>query len=79
MYQIEKNISMPVRGKAKNLECLMNAEHNLKGGLPFQAAIGREQLHNAVVLLEKGYGINDKVEELIEEYGVVEDVPEKAE
>lgn len=62
------------------LEALQNAEHNLKnmrvvgmGLIPL--VLG--QLHNAVTLLEKGYGTEEEVEPLLEEYGKAENVPEK--
>lgn len=65
------------------LETLMNAEINLEnikvvsyhplGGIPMR------QLHNAIVLLEKGYGAGDLVDPLLEQYGDVENVPEKGE
>jgi len=60
------------------LETLCNAEYNLAHGYPFQASLCREQLHNAIVLLKKGYSIYDEVETLIEKYGYgeVEDIPE---
>jgi len=37
----------------------------------------KEQLNNAATLLEKGYGIWDKIELLLEKYGDVDNVPEK--
>jgi hypothetical protein len=37
----------------------------------------KEQLNNAVTLLDKGYGIWEEVEPLLEQYGSVENVPEK--
>jgi len=37
----------------------------------------KEQLNNAVELLDKGYSIWDEVEPLLEKYGSVENVPEK--
>jgi len=39
--------------------------------------MAQEQLHNAIVLLDKGYGIHDEVEPLLEKYGDVENVPDK--
>ena len=59
------------------LEALQNAEYNMKPGFTLQLAKG--QLHNAIVLLEKGYGIYDEVEPLLEKYGAIENVPEKGE
>ena len=38
--------------------------------------LAKEQLHNATVLLDKGYNIWTEVEPLLEKYGTVEDVPE---
>ena len=62
------------------LEALENAEMNL--GNTRLGAIGNEiglnQLHNARVLIEKGYSPYSDVEDLLGD-GVVEDVPEKEE
>ena len=62
------------------LEALQNANHNLGNiklmGMGFLPMV-ESQLNNATVLLEKGYGIYDEVEPLLEEYGDVENVPEK--
>jgi hypothetical protein len=60
------------------LEALMNAEHNL-GNPQLGLRIARHQLHNAVVLLEKGYGVYEQVEPLLEAHGTVENVPNKEE
>ncbi|MBC8315252.1 MAG: hypothetical protein H8E51_07090 [Bacteroidetes bacterium] len=59
------------------LECLQNADYNLQQNLSFAQGIAREQLHNATVLLDKGYSINDDVDPLLEKWGAVEHVPEK--
>jgi len=62
------------------LEALQNAEHNFnKAAIPMQIEVAKTQLHNAVVLLGKGYGADDEVEPLLEKYGEVEQVPEKQE
>lgn len=58
------------------LEALQNAEHNLATGHPVVAKMAKSQLHNAVVLLEKGYNPNTLVEPLLAEHGTVEDVPD---
>jgi len=62
------------------LEALQNANHNLGNikmlGTGFLPLV-ESQLNNATVLLEKGYDIYDEVEPLLEEYGDVENVPEK--
>ena len=57
------------------LEALQNAEINVKNG--FLLDLAKEQLHNGIVLLEKGYSVDDEVEPLLEKYGAVENVPEK--
>ena len=63
------------------LEALQNAEINLiqNRGLGFCGLLGKEQLHNAITLLEKGYGPYELVEPLLEKFGSIEDVPEKTE
>ena len=62
------------------LEALENASMNLDnikaigvGILP----LVKSQLDNARGLLEKGYGIDDEVEPLLEKYGNLESVPDK--
>lgn len=61
------------------LEALQNAQYNLKNvaRMPMLLPLVQEQIGNAITLLEKGYGIEDEVETLIEEYGGIENVPEK--
>lgn len=60
------------------LEALQNANHNLRNNNTVLGAIfSREQLHNAVTLLDKGYDLYDHVEPLLEKYTDVESVPEK--
>ena len=60
-------------------EAILNAEINAKNGGIIWQTIGRSQLHNAAVLIEKGYGLDDHVEPLLEKYGDVESVPDKGE
>jgi len=61
------------------LEALQNANYNLDNlaRMPMLFNLVKAQLNNAIVLLEKGYSIDDEVEPLIEKFGNVEDVPEK--
>jgi hypothetical protein len=63
------------------LEALENAESNLKTFTleNLGAWLARSQVHNAVVLLRKGYLLYDLVEPLLEKYGTVEKVPVKEE
>jgi hypothetical protein len=63
------------------LEALENAEINLVINPPnvLGQMIGKEQLHNAIVLLEKGYSADTLVDPLLEEFGDVEKVPEHKE
>jgi hypothetical protein len=58
------------------LEGLQNADANLGNGM-IGLMLAKEQLHNAVALLVKGYSLNDEVEPLLDEYGEVENVPYK--
>ena len=61
------------------IEALMNAETNIDNTKRLGMAIlpfAKNQLHNAIVLLDKGYDIYDEVDELLEEYGSVDNVPE---
>lgn len=62
------------------MECLQNAKYNLDNVNkmnPILMPMVKEQLNNAVELLDKGYSIWDEVEPLLEKYGSVENVPEK--
>lgn len=61
------------------LECLNNARYNLidNKGVGIAFAIGKEQLDNAIHLLEKGYDPEDEVEPLIEKFGSIQRVPLK--
>lgn len=62
------------------LEGLQNANINLDNlktmGMTLFPLV-KIQLNNAVILLEKGYDLEDEVEPLLEKYGDVEKVPEK--
>jgi pyrroline-5-carboxylate reductase len=62
------------------LEALQNAQANLRNvrviGMGIIPLI-QSQLDNAVTLLEKGYDLDEEVEPLLEEFGSVENVPEK--
>lgn len=61
------------------LEALHCAEINIENGkrLPPILDLALEQLQNARILLEKGYGIDEAVEPLLEEFGSAEKVPAK--
>lgn len=62
------------------LEALQNANINLDNVKKLGLAIlplAKEQLNNAVTLLEKGYGLNEEVEPLLEKHGSLENVPDK--
>ena len=60
------------------MEALQNADYNLDNAMkmPMLLPMVKEQLHNATVLLDKGYNIWTAVEPLLEKWGSVEDVPE---
>lgn len=57
------------------MEALQNADYNLRNTGTIGVMIAKEQLHNATVLLEKGYDIWTQVEPLLNKYGEVELVP----
>jgi len=57
------------------LETLQNANYNLSNG-NIGLIFAKDQLNNAVTLLEKGYGLDEEVEPLIEKYGSLEDAPD---
>lgn len=60
------------------LETLQNADYNLQNtGVGFGIILAKEQVHNATMLLEKGYSIYDEVEPLIDKYVSVDEVPLK--
>jgi hypothetical protein len=59
------------------LEALQNANINLQMNGSIGAMLAKEQLKNAVTLLEKGYSVDDEVEPLLDKYGSVDNVPEK--
>lgn len=62
------------------LEALQNAELNLieNRGHAFAFMLGKDQLHNAISLLEKGYGPNECFDEIVDRHGSVVDVPDKS-
>ncbi len=61
-------------------KALQNGNYNLgnvkKKGIEF-FPLAKNQINNAVVLLEKGYLLSEHVEPLLEKYGSVENVPDK--
>jgi len=61
------------------METLQNANYNLENAsrMPMLMPLVKEQLNNAVTLLDKGYDIWDEVEPLLEEYGDFDSVPNK--
>ena len=58
------------------LEALQNAEINMAIPMPIAQKLAKEQLHNAVTLLDKGYTLETEVEPLLGEYGDIENVPD---
>lgn len=60
------------------LQMLCNAEVNLfESNDSAGMALGRKQMHDAIVLLNKGYGLGDDAIELLVPYAKVELVPER--
>ena len=56
-------------------EALYNADYNLQNNGMLGLKLAKAQLHNAVELIMKDYGLDDEVEPLLEKYGGVENVP----
>ena len=56
---------------------LLGADYNLQNNAAIGIMVAKDQVHNATVLLEKGYDIWDEIEPLLEKYGNVDNVPEK--
>lgn len=64
---------------ASVLEALMSAEINIDNAMkmgPAVLPVAKSQLHNAVVLLEKGYPLHTLVEPLLEKHETVDNVPD---
>lgn len=59
------------------LEALQNANYNIQNNGQLGVMFAKEQINNAVTLLEKGYSLEEEVEPLLDEYGSVENVPDK--
>ena len=57
------------------LEALQNADYNLQSNVGIGHILAKDQLHNAVTLLDKGYGLDVEVDPLLTEFGNVENVP----
>lgn len=58
------------------LEALQNANYNIQKNGQMGLMIAKGQLNIAVVLLEKGYSLDDLVEPILEEFGEVENAPQ---
>ena len=59
------------------MEALQNGDYNLKLGGTIQLHVAKSQIHNAVTLLDKGYGLEDNITELLDGHAEPELVPEK--
>ena len=60
------------------LEALQNARYNLidNRGVGLALSIGKIQLDNAIILLEKGYTTFTEVDPILEKYGDAKSVPD---
>ncbi len=58
-------------------EALYNADYNLQHNGMIGLKLAKEQVHNAVGLIMKGYDLDDQVELLLAKYGGIENVPLK--
>lgn len=57
-------------------EAFQNANYNIQNNGAIGIMMGKDQLNNAVTLLEKGYSLEHEVEPLLDEFGHVNAVPE---
>lgn len=78
VQEIKTSINQKLKNKmsVSILECLQSADVNLTNNGVLGSMLAKLQVHNATVLLEKGYNIWTEVEPLLEKHGTVEDVPE---
>ena len=60
-------------------EALWNADYNIQNNGAIGLSLAKEQLHNAVELIGKGYDLSEEVEPLLEKYDGIDNVPEKEE
>jgi hypothetical protein len=61
------------------LELLTDAQHHLTRGVDqSQKELGAAFLNDAIILLKKGYSINDDIEWICEEYDDMNQAPEKS-
>jgi hypothetical protein len=58
------------------LDALRNAEINIENG-GMALVFAKNQVHNAIALLEKGYGPHDVIDELVDRHGSIDAVPDK--
>jgi len=58
------------------MEALINADYNLQNNGMIGLAFAKDQIHNAVQLLVKGYPLYEQIEPLLEKYGNIAKVPE---
>lgn len=63
------------------MDIIRNADINLQQNNGMMWPIASDQIRNAVILLDKGFGLLDTVDvdALAEKYGNLEDVPEQKE
>ena len=61
------------------LELLTDAQHHLIRGVDqSQKELGAAYLNDAIILLKKGYSVNEDVEWICEEYTDMNQAPEKS-
>lgn len=65
------------------LDALQDADYNFRHyhrcGPDIEGAamrIAKNKLHNAAILLDKGYSLDDEIDSILEEYDDVDDVPD---
>ncbi len=62
------------------MDALRNANYNINGEIgPLGMTIGKEQLGNAMAILQKGYELDEDIDALVERFGAIESIPDKTE
>lgn len=58
-------------------DTLENANYNLQNNGKIGESLGKQQLHNAVTLIEKGYSLETDIDELLSIHKSIENIPNR--
>lgn len=57
------------------LDALQNARYNINAGPLITFEIGKEQINNCIILLQKGYPLDTNMNELLKKYPDINKIP----